>query len=151
MLDDLPAVTKSLPLLLLAVVTALSVLSEPLASARDLAAEYQINDHGHLRTFAIATDELQIVGKRHPEKIVPASNAESARQQAMTLGHAVLYSVQGSLIPELFGTRLRCTGASLGYQLAPPFAGGLAPLIAATLEKTLALATKLPACLPSSC
>src|SRR5205085_1882854 len=41
---------------------------------------------------------------------------------AMTFGHAVLYSVQASLIPELFGTRLRYTGASLGYQLGSPIA-----------------------------
>lgn len=56
---------------------------------------------------------------------------------ALVLGvgvlHAVLYAVQASLIPELFGTRLRYTGASLGYQLAAPFAGGLAPLVAAWL------------------
>jgi metabolite-proton symporter len=50
-------------------------------------------------------------------------------------GHAMLYSVQASLIPELFGTRLRYTGASIGYQLAAPLAGGLAPLIAAWLVK----------------
>jgi MHS family shikimate/dehydroshikimate transporter-like MFS transporter len=49
------------------------------------------------------------------------------------VGHAMLYSVQASLIPELFGTRLRCTGASIGYQLATPLAGGVAPLIATTL------------------
>lgn len=48
-------------------------------------------------------------------------------------GHAILCSVQAALIPELFGTRLRYTGASLGYQLAAPVAGGLAPLIAAAL------------------
>ncbi len=42
-------------------------------------------------------------------------------------GHAVLYSVQASLIPELFGTRIRCTAASIGYQLGAPLAGGLAP------------------------
>ncbi len=47
--------------------------------------------------------------------------------------HALLYSVQAALIPELFSTRLRCTGASIGYQLAVPIAGGLAPLIAAVL------------------
>ncbi|MCI0637702.1 MAG: MHS family MFS transporter [Gemmataceae bacterium] len=47
--------------------------------------------------------------------------------------HALLYSVQAALIPELFSTRLRCTGASIGYQLAVPLAGGLAPLIAAVL------------------
>src|SRR5262249_8901060 len=51
----------------------------------------------------------------------------------LILGHAPLYSVQASLIPELFGTRLRYTGASLGYQLASPFAGGLAPIIATYL------------------
>src|SRR5262249_17749854 len=50
-------------------------------------------------------------------------------------GHALLYSVQAALIPELFSTRLRCTGASLGYQLAVPLAGGLAPLVAAVLIK----------------
>lgn len=44
--------------------------------------------------------------------------------------HAVLYSIQASLIPELFGTRVRCTGASIGYQLGAPLAGGIAPIIA---------------------
>lgn len=54
---------------------------------------------------------------------------------ALAGGHALLYSVQAALIPELFGTRLRCTGASIGYQLAVPFAGGIAPLVAAVLIK----------------
>lgn len=54
---------------------------------------------------------------------------------ALAGGHALLYSVQASLIPELFGTRLRYTGASVGYQLAAPFAGGLAPVIALWLVK----------------
>jgi MFS family permease len=53
----------------------------------------------------------------------------------LSVGHALLYSVQAAMIPERFGTRLRCTAASLGYQLAGPLAGGLAPLIAATLVK----------------
>jgi MHS family shikimate/dehydroshikimate transporter-like MFS transporter len=48
----------------------------------------------------------------------------------------LLYSVQAALIPELFSTRVRCTGASLGYQLSAPLGGGLAPLIAAALLKT---------------
>jgi metabolite-proton symporter len=54
---------------------------------------------------------------------------------ALAGGHALLYSVQAALIPELFSTRVRCTGASLAYQLSAPFAGGLAPLIAASLLK----------------
>jgi MFS family permease len=48
-------------------------------------------------------------------------------------GHASLYAVQASLIPELFGTRLRYSGSSIGYQLAAPFAGGLAPIVASWL------------------
>jgi metabolite-proton symporter len=52
---------------------------------------------------------------------------------SLVIGHAMLYSVQASLIPELFGTRLRYTGSSLGYQLASPFAGGMAPIIATWL------------------
>ena len=52
------------------------------------------------------------------------------------VGHALLYSVQAALIPELFRTRVRCTGASIGYQLATPLAGGTAPLIAAYLVKS---------------
>jgi MFS family permease len=40
---------------------------------------------------------------------------------------------QCSFYAELFGTGLRYTGASLGYQLSSPLAGGLAPLIATGL------------------
>lgn len=49
------------------------------------------------------------------------------------LGHAALYGPQAAFLAELFGTRTRYTGASLGYQLAAPLAGGLAPLIASAL------------------
>jgi metabolite-proton symporter len=57
----------------------------------------------------------------------------SAIVLGLSVGHALLYSVQAALIPELFSTRLRCTGSSISYQLASPVAGGLAPLIAALL------------------
>jgi hypothetical protein len=48
-----------------------------------------------------------------------------------------MYGPQAAFFSELFGTRVRYSGASLGYQLASPLAGGLAPLIAtALLEKS---------------
>lgn len=47
--------------------------------------------------------------------------------------HAWVYGPQAALIAERFGTRARYSGASLGYQLAAPFAGGLAPIIALLL------------------
>ena len=49
------------------------------------------------------------------------------------VGHAAMYGPQAAFFSELFGTRVRYSGASLGYQLASPLAGGLAPLIATWL------------------
>ena len=49
------------------------------------------------------------------------------------IGHAAMYGPQAAFFSELFGTRTRYTGVSLGYQLAAPFSGGLAPLIASAL------------------
>lgn len=52
---------------------------------------------------------------------------------AIVLGHAAMYGPQASFFSELFGTRVRYSGASLGYQLASVIAGGLSPLIATSL------------------
>ncbi|MCA9052338.1 MAG: MHS family MFS transporter [Planctomycetaceae bacterium] len=49
------------------------------------------------------------------------------------IGHAAMYGPQAAFFSELFGTNVRYSGASIGYQLASPFAGGLAPLIATAL------------------
>jgi hypothetical protein len=51
----------------------------------------------------------------------------------VTVGHAAMYGPQASFFSELFGARIRYSGASLGYQLASVLAGGLSPLIAAAL------------------
>ncbi|HOZ58537.1 MAG TPA: MFS transporter, partial [Nakamurella multipartita] len=40
---------------------------------------------------------------------------------------------QAAFLSELFGTRVRYSGVSVGYQLASILAGGLAPLIAVAL------------------
>lgn len=58
---------------------------------------------------------------------------------AISLGlviHSAMYGPQAAFFSELFGTNVRYSGASLGYQLASPLAGGLAPLIAAGLLTT---------------
>ena len=47
--------------------------------------------------------------------------------------HAWVYGPQAAMIAERFSTRSRYSGASLGYQLAAPLAGGLAPIIALLL------------------
>jgi len=52
---------------------------------------------------------------------------------ALSVGHAAMYAPQASFVSELFGTRVRFSGLSLGYQLASVLAGGLSPLIATKL------------------
>jgi MHS family shikimate/dehydroshikimate transporter-like MFS transporter len=47
--------------------------------------------------------------------------------------HSLMYGPQAAFFSELFGTRVRYSGASIGYQLASPLAGGIAPLIATAL------------------
>jgi len=49
------------------------------------------------------------------------------------IGHSAMYGPQAAFFSEMFGTHVRYSGASLGYQLASPLAGGLAPLIATAL------------------
>jgi MHS family shikimate/dehydroshikimate transporter-like MFS transporter len=46
---------------------------------------------------------------------------------------SAMYAPQAAFFSELFGTDVRYTGASIGYQLASPLAGGLAPLISTAL------------------
>jgi MFS transporter, MHS family, shikimate and dehydroshikimate transport protein len=45
---------------------------------------------------------------------------------AVNLGHDSMYGPQAAYFAELFGTRVRYSGASIGYQLASVLAGGLA-------------------------
>jgi MFS family permease len=49
--------------------------------------------------------------------------------------HGAMYAPQAALFAELFPTKLRYSGASLGYGLTAPLAGGIAPFIAGYLVK----------------
>ncbi len=52
---------------------------------------------------------------------------------SLVLGHDAMYGPQAAYFCEMFSTRVRYSGASLGYQLASVLAGGLSPLIATAL------------------
>lgn len=67
-----------------------------------------------------------LVGSRSEPKII----------LAVVVGlilHALMYAPQAAFFSELFGTSVRYTGASVGYQLASILAGALAPIIALKL------------------
>ncbi|GAA0463456.1 MFS transporter [Paractinoplanes deccanensis] len=64
------------------------------------------------------------------------SRSEGLITLAVVVGlllHALMYAPQAAFFSELFGTSVRYTGASVGYQLASIFAGALAPIIAVRL------------------
>jgi MHS family shikimate/dehydroshikimate transporter-like MFS transporter len=51
----------------------------------------------------------------------------------MSLTHGLMFGPQAAYMPELFGTRTRYSGASLGCQVSAALSGGFAPIIAAGL------------------
>jgi MFS transporter, MHS family, shikimate and dehydroshikimate transport protein len=52
---------------------------------------------------------------------------------AMSLCHGMMFGPQAAFLPELFGTKVRYSGASLGCQISAAISGGFAPLIATGL------------------
>jgi MHS family shikimate/dehydroshikimate transporter-like MFS transporter len=51
----------------------------------------------------------------------------------MSLTHGLMFGPQAAFLPELFGTKVRYSGASLGCQVSAAISGGFAPLIATGL------------------
>jgi MFS transporter, MHS family, shikimate and dehydroshikimate transport protein len=56
-----------------------------------------------------------------------------AMMLVMNMGHDMMYGPMAATLSELFGTRVRYSGASLTYQLTSVVSGGVAPFIATLL------------------
>jgi len=52
---------------------------------------------------------------------------------AMNFGHGMMFGPESCYFPELFGPRIRYSGASFGFQLSAAIGGGFAPIIATAL------------------
>ena len=68
---------------------------------------------------------------------------------AMNIGHDMMYGPMAATLSELFGTRVRYSGASLVYQATSVVSGGVAPFIATLLlarSGTSAVAAYVVAC-----
>ena len=81
---------------------------------------------GALSLALFAVPFFHLLGTRSPAVVMLAVTLG-------LIGHSAMYGPQAAFFSELFGTRVRYSGASLGYQLASPLAGGLAPIIATWL------------------
>jgi len=51
----------------------------------------------------------------------------------MTVSQGIMFALHASLMPELFGTSVRYSGVSLGFQVGGAVSGGFTPLIATAL------------------
>src|SRR5258708_40107281 len=49
---------------------------------------------------------------------------------AMNFGHGMMFGTESCYFPELFGPRVRYSGASFGFQLSAAIGGGFTPFIA---------------------
>ena len=66
---------------------------------------------------------------------------------AVTIGlviHAFMYAPQPAIMAEMFPTRMRYSGVSLGYQVTSIVAGSLAPIIAVKLLESTTPRSPLP-------
>ena len=82
---------------------------------------------GAIMTAVFAFPFFWLIGTGQPRLVTVAMLG------AFLLSHGAMYAPQAAFLSEMFGTRVRYSGASLGSQLASVLAGGLAPLIATAL------------------
>jgi MHS family shikimate/dehydroshikimate transporter-like MFS transporter len=52
---------------------------------------------------------------------------------AMNFGHGMMFGPESAYFPELFGSRVRYSGASIGFQVSAAIGGGFAPIFATAM------------------
>lgn len=106
----------------------LELVTLPLAGAlSDRFGRKPIYLAGVVLSIASAFPVFWLLGTRDPLFVV------GGLALVMNLTHAIGFGIGASWMPELFGTRVRYTGASLGCQVSAALSGGFAPIIATAL------------------
>lgn len=82
-------------------------------------------------TILFAYPMFWMVDTRDPTLIVAAIS------MGLILGQGMMFSIEATYFPELFGARARYTGASFGFQVAAAIGGGLTPIFATVLVEKL--------------
>ena len=82
---------------------------------------------GVVLSIALAFPVFRLLDTRDPLWVV------AGLALVMNVTHAIGFGIGASWMPELFGTRVRYTGASLGCQVSAALSGGLAPIVATAL------------------
>ncbi|WP_165922220.1 MFS transporter [Pseudonocardia endophytica] len=118
---------QSTMLLLVTVTQAFQMVSIPLASA--------ISDRvGRRRVYLVAAVASAVWA--FPAFLLIDTGSAALVALALAVVHLILGAMYGplaALFSEMFGTRVRYSGASLGYQLGTVLGGGFAPIVATAL------------------
>jgi MFS transporter, MHS family, shikimate and dehydroshikimate transport protein len=110
------------------IAAALEFITVPLAGyLSDIFGRRALYFFGSCCTVAAALPLFWLVRTGEPIAVIATMAA------CMSLGHATLFGPQAAFIPELFGTKVRYSGASLGVQIAAAIGGGLTPIAATWL------------------
>jgi MHS family shikimate/dehydroshikimate transporter-like MFS transporter len=86
---------------------------------------------GATMTAVLAFPFFWLIGTGHTSMVVLAMLA------VFLLSHAPMYAPQAAFLSELFGTRVRYSGASFGFQTAAALGGGFSPIIATALAGSM--------------
>jgi MFS family permease len=98
------------------------------------------------RRAVVLGGAVGIVAFAWPMYAMVDSGSVALLYAAMVLGQVLqsaMYAPLGALLSELFGTSVRYTGVSMGYQLAALVGGGFTPLLASVLLATQVRSTPL--------
>lgn len=82
---------------------------------------------GSLFTIAFAFPLFWLMEMRDPWVVIVTTAV------ALSFGHGLMFGPQATYFPELFGARVRYTGASFGFQVSAAIGGGLTPILATLL------------------
>jgi MHS family shikimate/dehydroshikimate transporter-like MFS transporter len=86
---------------------------------------------GTLFTAAFAFPLFWLIGTKDPPVVIVTVVV------ALSFGHGTMFGLQSAYFPELFGTRVRYSGASFGFQTAAALGGGFSPIIATALAGSM--------------
>jgi len=82
---------------------------------------------GALVSAVCAFAVFALLGTKNPTVVVVSIAV------IVSLTHAIMFGPEAAYLPELFGTKTRYTGCSIGCQVAAAISGGLAPVVATGL------------------
>ncbi|NPC56905.1 MFS transporter [Caenimonas soli] len=82
---------------------------------------------GTLFTIAFAFPLFWLMELRDPLVVIAAIAV------ALSFGHGLMFGPQATYFPELFGAKVRYTGASFGFQVSAAIGGGLTPVLSTLL------------------